>query len=53
MRILTAARFRAVCAFSEKDGYRADVRGKKDRAVIELLDAYLAASHQTRPAGGE
>lgn len=42
VRTLTPEQFRQAYRFSEKDGYRKDSRGKKDAAIIQLLDDYLA-----------
>jgi hypothetical protein len=41
VRTLTPEQFKQAYSFSEKDGYRKNTRGKKDRHIIELLDAYL------------
>lgn len=42
IRTLSPSSFIQAYLFSEKDGYRKDSRGKKDRAIIELLKAYLS-----------
>ncbi len=34
--------FKKAYEFSVKDGYRKDIRGKKDRQIIELFEKYLA-----------
>lgn len=44
VRTLSPEAFRAAYLFSEKDGYRKNTRGKKDRDVISLLDQYLGLS---------
>jgi hypothetical protein len=43
IRTLTAESFRRAYSFSVKDGYRRDTRGKKDEAIIKLLDEHIAA----------
>lgn len=41
IRTLSPRHFKKAYEFSEKDGYRASKRGKKDRSVIDLLATYI------------
>jgi hypothetical protein len=43
IRTLTPQQFKQAYLFSEKDGYRRNTRGKKDREIIESINNYLAA----------
>ena len=43
---LTPLAFKRAYEFSQKDGYRKDVRGKNDRQIISLLAAYIAGQQQ-------
>lgn len=42
--------FKKAYEFSEKDGYRKDVRGKSDKLVIQLFDAYLSTKDEAKEA---
>ncbi len=42
VRTLRAETFKKAYEFSEKDGYRRELRGKNDRIIIGLIDNYLA-----------
>jgi hypothetical protein len=40
-KTLTAESFKRAYSFSIKDGYRRDIRGKKDQVIIKLLNEYI------------